>query len=129
MSIGTERLLEGICDRFVDSKLAERQTFCSRFISNWVKLKADLSGLTVSGEVKLFMVILAKNKLVSLSPKCAGECGCAPNITSIVNAQIAEGASQFQENANDFAGVAVLSGANNCSRMLAEGRRSVHERN
>ena len=112
MSIGTERLLEGVCARFVDSKLAVRQTFCSRFISNFVKLKADFSGLAVSSEVKLFIVMLAKNKLVSVSPKCAGECGCAPNITSVANAQIAEGASQFQENENDLAGAVVVSGAN-----------------
>lgn len=73
MSTDKERILEGVCARFVDSKLAERQTFCSRFKSDLLKLNAVLSESDEVNEVALSMVMLAKNRFVSAWPNDAGE--------------------------------------------------------
>ena len=106
--------------------MASRQTFCSRFTSALLRAKAGFPHVPPLDEDKLFIVILAKNKLVSGTFKCDGACGRLLNVTSSVNAQTASGASQFQLGHEIFS-IGFAAGGNKFCAILSAGGRSFQE--
>ena len=65
---GKESILEWVCSWFVDAKLAVRQTFLSRFISSLPMDNSAGSDAVEFSDVTLFIVMLAKTRLVSAWP-------------------------------------------------------------